>query len=101
MITADTITDDQIRALRDDLVSEIARLASTPEAWTMPLDKALRETDWALSGGTGSIDGVARDALQDRRRAARARCAEILDARSGRSPQIPTSGRSCTRIPTP
>ena len=81
MITADTITDEQIKALRADLVSEIARLASTPEAWTMPLDKALQETDWALSRGWGFVVDTACDVLQDRRQAARARCAEILNAR--------------------
>jgi len=80
MITAETITDEQIRALRDELVSEIARLASTPEAWTMPLDKALRETDWALSRGWGFVVDAACDDLHDRRQAARARCAEIINA---------------------
>ena len=81
MITADTITDEQIRALREELVSEIAHLASTPEAWTMPLDKALQEADWALSRGWGFVTDAACDDLQDRRRVARARCAEILNAR--------------------
>ena len=81
MITGATITDDQIRALRAELITEIARLASTHEAWTMPLDKALQETDWALSRGWGFVPDVACDDLQDRRRAARARCAEILNAR--------------------
>lgn len=81
-VTAETITDDQIRELRAALVSEIARLASTPEAWTMPLDKALVEADWALSRGVGSVDGSVLDDLQDRRRAARARCAEIWNARN-------------------
>ncbi len=81
MITADTITDEQIRKLRDELVSEIAQLASTPEAWTMPLDKAIREADWALSHGWGFVVDAACDDLADRRRAARTRCAEILNAR--------------------
>ena len=82
MITADTITDEQIMALRAELVSEIARLRSTPEAWTMPLDKALHETDWALSRGWGFVtDATANRDTRDRRRAARARCAEILNAR--------------------
>ena len=81
MITADTITDEQIRVLREELVSEIARLATTPEAWTIPLDKALQEADWALSRGWGFVVDAACDVLQDRRRAARARCAEILNAR--------------------
>lgn len=80
MITADTITDDQIKELRGELITEIARLASTPEAWTMPLDKALQEAAWALS------QGFADDALQDRKRAARIRCAEILNARN----QVPS-----------
>ena len=74
IITTESITDDQIRALRDELVSEIARLASTPEVWTMPLDKALVETDWALSTAM-------QPAIVDRRRAARIRCAEIFNAR--------------------
>jgi hypothetical protein len=81
VITADTITDEQIRQLREELVAEIARLASTPELWTMPLDKALREADWALSHGLGFVVNAACDDLADRRRAARARCAEILNAR--------------------
>jgi hypothetical protein len=80
MITAETITDEQIQELRKELVAEIARLASTPEAWTMPLDKALQEADWALSQGWGFVVNAACDVLEDRRRAARARCAEILNA---------------------
>jgi hypothetical protein len=83
VITADTITDEQIRQLRDELVSEIARLASTPELWTRPLDKALHECDWALSRGWGFVSNAdACDAIRDRRRAALARCAEILNARN-------------------
>jgi hypothetical protein len=74
------ITDEQIRKLRDELLSEIARLASTPEAWTMPLDKALVETDWALSWDWGFVDASC-DIFRDRRKAARARCAEILHTR--------------------
>ena len=70
IITTESITDDQIRALRDELVSEIARLASTPEVWTMPLDKALVELSTAM-----------QPAIVDRRRAARIRCAEIFNAR--------------------
>ena len=81
LVTAATITDAQIKALREDLVAEIARLASTPEAWTMPLDKALQETDWALSHGWGFVVDGDGDVLQDRRRAARGRCAEILNDR--------------------
>jgi hypothetical protein len=81
MITADTITDAQIRQLRDELVAEIARLASTPEAWSMPLDKAVCEADWALSHGWGFVSNDdACAAIRDRRRAARARCAEIINA---------------------
>lgn len=83
MITAAIITNDQIRALRKELVTEIGRLASTPEAWTMPLDKALHETDWALSQAWWDLTvGGDCDGLQARRQAARARCAEILNARS-------------------
>lgn len=78
MLTGATITDDQIRTLRAVLVSEIARLADTPEAWTMPLDRALQETDWALSHNWGADD---KDIFRDRRLAARSRCAEILNAR--------------------
>jgi hypothetical protein len=73
-----TITDEQIRQLRYELVSEIARLASTPEAWTIPLDKAITEADWALSKDWG-FDPA--DFFKDRRQAARMRCAEILNAR--------------------
>ncbi len=83
MITAASITDDQIRGLREELVAEIARLASTPEAWPMPLDKALHETDWALSQDWWNLTaGASSDGLRDRRHAARARCAEILNTRS-------------------
>jgi hypothetical protein len=82
VITADTITDEQIRQLRDELVAEIAGSRAPLEAWTMPLDKALCEADWALSHGWGFVsDDDACAAIRDRRRAARARCAEILNAR--------------------
>lgn len=75
------VTDGQIRDLRAKLRSDIGRLAGTPEAWTAPLDKAIAECDLALSRGVGFVAGAALDDLQDRRRDARARCTEILNAR--------------------
>ena len=72
MITADTITDDQIRELRDSLEADRARLAKTPEAWTNHIHKAITEADWALCHDI---------VVYDRQLLARARCAEILNAR--------------------
>ena len=62
MLTADTITDEQIRALRDSVVphSEVYELCQNALYKRQPMD----------------------DLRPDARRADRGRCAEILNARA-------------------
>lgn len=71
MITADTITDEQIRELHKSLEGDLAALSTSKEYWTSHLRKALVETEWALCAGEPI-----------RRSLARARCAVILNARA-------------------
>jgi len=73
VVTAETITDEQIRALLDSLETDRARLAKTPEAWTNQIHKAITEAEWALCHDI---------VVYDRQLLARARCAEIINARS-------------------
>jgi hypothetical protein len=75
LVTADTITDEQIRALR-------ASLPAAPEFGGFDWQRA-RECEWALSKGAGFVVDAARDDLEQRRALARARCAEILNRRTG------------------
>lgn len=73
-LTADTITDEQIRELRDS-IPETAEFGGFD--W-----QRRRECDWALSKGAGFVVDEARDDLAGRRALARGRCAEILNARA-------------------
>ncbi len=79
MITADTITDEQIRELRDSVKRETAMLFSNTHA------SGRSDRLWVVSQEYYS----ARVALKERRAKrgdshakARARCAEILNARA-------------------
>lgn len=71
MVTADTITDEQIRELRDSIPST-ASFGSF--AW-----QRLRECEWALIPSSKDVE------CNDRRKLARARCAEILNTRAKES----------------
>lgn len=71
MITADTITDEQIREL----------LASIPEDGGINTSRRV-ECEWALSKGRGLANDVTYEVIEERRKTARARCAEILNARA-------------------
>jgi hypothetical protein len=71
VITADTITDEQIRELQGELRRDLDKLSGDPQFWTSHLRKAIVETDWALAVGEPL-----------RTHLARARCAEILNARA-------------------
>lgn len=71
VITADTITDEQIRELR----SSLREAGHSDTTYT-------HECDWALSRGNGlAPDSSIIDGLNARRNVARARCAQILNAR--------------------
>jgi hypothetical protein len=72
-LTAKTITDEQIRELRDSISAD-AEFGGFD--W-----QRRRECDWALTKGSGFVVDAARDDLEARRITARARCAEILNAR--------------------
>lgn len=73
-VTAEIITDEQIRQLR-------ASLPASPEVGSVNWGRA-RECEWALSRGQGFIPDAAIDDVHERRMLARARCAEILNARA-------------------
>jgi hypothetical protein len=67
LLTAETITDEQIRELQSLLRDDLAR---TEAFWTSHIRKEITETEWALATGEPI-----------RRHLARQRCAEILNAR--------------------
>ena len=70
MLTADTITDEQIRKLRDDLLKEsLNQMTDDTDACGM----ALRDPK--------SYPGHLQDTASIMRSIGRARCAEILNAR--------------------
>jgi len=72
-ITADTVTDEQIRQLRDSIPDDGG------------INAARRaECDWALSRGAGFVSDAARDDLENRRLLARARCADLINARGSK-----------------
>ena len=73
MITADTITDEQIRELRRDVMREWGERVGKREIWPEGKE-ALRLTIWAMDAGHAECHH------------ARARCAEILNARAKVSP---------------
>lgn len=71
-LTADTITDEQIRALQTSLEDDLGKLSGDPKKfWTSRIHGALTETAWALATGEPL-----------RTYQARARCVEILNARA-------------------
>lgn len=70
-LTADTITDEQIREL----------LASMPEDGGINASRRV-ECEWALSKGRGLANNATYELIKERRTKARARCAEILNARA-------------------
>ncbi len=72
-LTADTITDEQIRKLRECIVDDMA--AAEPEA-------RVPSAALAIADCWDSVDVRLRP---NHRTAARARCAEILNARNQRS----------------
>ena len=79
MITADTITDEQIRELRE----QAARwLDQNPAS---AIGDRIRLDDWSAQHSTFTSAQIALGEKRPRRgstkRAARARCAEILNAR--------------------
>jgi len=73
MLTADTITDEQIRELRDALLADDIRSIQGGE---------YRECQIALGLWSVSLN---QPASKPRVLAARARCAEILNARAAKS----------------
>lgn len=70
MVTAETITDEQIRDLHAILEQELAALSTSSEYWDSDLRKAIVETEWALCTGE-----PIRSVL------ARSRCAEMWNQR--------------------
>ena len=79
-LTADTITDEQIRELRDALRADIGRLTPIQPGQRGSYDRMVKLNHESASCTVAL--GEKRARRGDSRRLARARCAEILNARA-------------------
>lgn len=84
MITAESITDEQIRELRDGVKRDPWSTDGDPDFIAHLCDRALRVTAPAVYITKEAQDAADAAFMARRRPIARARCAEILNARNGR-----------------